>query len=399
MEYDYILVRFGELTTKGKNRKTFIQKLFNNTKVALEKYPNLTFEKTFDRMYIRLNGENHQAVCEDLKKVFGIYSFSLCLKVESNIEAIKQGCEYVMSHQEGETFKIDTKRSDKEFPIESQQVNRIVAGHLFNHCDRPLKVDVHNPDILIRVEIRPHYSYIMDEVIKGAGGYPVGIGGKALLMLSGGIDSPVAGYLMLKRGIEIEAIHFAAPPYTSDRAKEKVIRLCQKLIAYTPKIKLHVVPFTKLQLAVYENCNESYAMTCMRRMMLRIAEGVCLKRDLLAIANGESVGQVASQTLNSMNTINEVTSMPIIRPVVCYDKLEIMDIATKIDTYDISIEPYEDCCTIFTPKNPATKPSLYKVQAYEAQFDYASLVQECIDNIETIVIDKDFKFEQEDDLF
>ncbi len=302
-----------------------------------------------------------------------------------------------MNSKSWTTFKIETKRSDKSFYLTSQQINRVIAGHLFNHIDRPLKVDVHQPDMLVRVELRHDYSYIMDEVIQGAGGYPVGIGGKSLLMLSGGIDSPVAGYLMMKRGVEIECIHFAAPPYTSDRARDKVIRLCQKLTDYTPSIKLHIVPFTTLQLAVYEHCHESYAMTCMRRMMYRVSEGVANKNNCLVLANGESIGQVASQTLESMSTINEVTTMPVIRPVVCLDKLEIIDIAEKIDTYDISIEPYEDCCTIFTPKQPATKPKLYRVKQYEDTFDYETLVQQCIDNTETIIITR--QEEDEEDLF
>lgn len=399
MKYDHILVRFGELTTKGKNRKTFINKLVQNVKVALENFETLQYNKTFDRLYIILNDEPQDEVVEKLKKVFGIYSFSLAIKVETDLEQIKQASEYIINHSEGQSFKIDTKRNDKEFPLKSQEINRIIAGHIFNHCLKPLHVDVHQPDILIKIELRHDYSYIMNNVILGAGGYPVGMGGKALLMLSGGIDSPVAGYLTLKRGVVIECIHFSSPPYTSERAKEKVIKLVEKLTDYSPTIKLHVVPFTDLQLKIYEHCDESYAMTCMRRMMYRIAQKVALNNNCLVLANGESIGQVASQTLESMSVINSVTSMPIIRPVVCMDKLEIIDIAKKIDTYDISIEPYEDCCTIFTPKQPATKPKKYRVEEYENSFDFESLVDECINHTETLLIKAKNKIQENNDLF
>ena len=399
MKYDHILVRFGELTTKGKNRKTFIKKLVQNVKVALENFETLQYNKTFDRLYIILNDEPQDEVIEKLKKVFGIYSFSLAIKVETDLEQIKQASEYIINHSEGQSFKIDTKRNDKEFPLKSQEINRIIAGHIFNHCLKPLHVDVHQPDILIKIELRHDYSYIMNNVILGAGGYPVGMGGKALLMLSGGIDSPVAGYLTLKRGVVIECIHFSSPPYTSERAKEKVIKLVEKLTDYSPTIKLHVVPFTDLQLKIYEHCDESYAMTCMRRMMYRIAQKVALNNNCLVLANGESIGQVASQTLESMSVINSVTSMPIIRPVVCMDKLEIIDIAKKIDTYDISTEPYEDCCTIFTPKQPATKPKKYRVEEYENSFDFESLVDECINHTETLLIKAKNKVQENNDLF
>lgn len=397
MQYDHILVRFGELTTKGKNRKLFIGKLVQNVKAALAEFSSLEYQRTYDRLYILLHDEDQEAVVEKLKKVFGIHSFSLAIKVNSELEEIKKAVEYIVENCDGTTFKIDTKRNDKEFPLSSQEINRVMAGHVFNHTTKDLKVDVHHPQILVKVELRKEYTYIMNDVVKGAGGYPVGVGGKALLMLSGGIDSPVAGYLTLKRGVMIECIHFSSPPYTSDRARDKVLRLVQKLTAYTDKIKVHIVPFTDLQLAIYEHCDESYAMTCMRRMMYHVACAIAEKNHCLVLANGESIGQVASQTLESMSVINEVTNMPIIRPVVCMDKLEIIDIAQKIDTYDISIEPYEDCCTIFTPKNPATKPRLHRVLSYEENFDYESLVKECVENTESLLICAHPK--NEEDLF
>lgn len=398
MECSHILVRFGELTTKGKNRKTFIRKLCGNTKEILHSFHHLKYELSFDRLYIHLNGENPKAVCDQLKTVFGIHSFSLCYKVDTDLEKIKAVCLQIIENNPGHTFKIDTKRNDKDFPMLSHDINTAIAGYIFHHTSKELKVDVHHPEILVKVELRKEYTYVMDNVMKGAGGYPVGIGGKALLMLSGGIDSPVAGYLTMKRGVDIECIHYASPPYTNQQAREKVLDLVDVLRHYTHgKIVVHIVPFTELQLAVYEHCQESYAMTIMRRMMYRIAEGVAQKHQCLAIVNGESIGQVASQTLESMSVINSVIQMPVLRPVACMDKLEIIDVAQRIGTYDISIRPHEDCCTIFTPKQPATKPKSYKAEALEASWDYQSMVQECIDHVETIVIDDMYK--NEVDLF
>ncbi len=398
MNADHILVRFGELTTKGKNRKNFTRKLLKNTKEILEGFPALTYELTFDHIYILLNGEDPEAVAKKLQTVFGIHSFSICYKMEADLEKVKEVVAEVIEKNEGTTFKIDTKRNDKTYPMTSLEMNRAIAGYVFHHTTKDLKVDVHHPEILVRVEYRKDYAYVMDNIIPGAGGYPVGIGGKALLMLSGGIDSPVAGYLMMKRGVDIQCIHYASPPYTNELAREKVLDLVNVLKEYTHgKITVHIVPFTKLQLSVYDHCDESYAMTVMRRMMYRVAQGVANKNHCLAIVNGESIGQVASQTLDSMNTINQVITMPVIRPVACMDKLEIIGIAEKINTYDISIRPYEDCCTIFTPHNPATKPKAYKAEAYEAQWDFASEVQECIENVETVVVDANYK--NEEDLF
>lgn len=398
MKPDHILVRFGELTTKGKNRKLFIRKLLKNTKEILHDYSALEYELTYDRLYIYLNEENAEEVTDKLKTIFGIHNFSLCYKVEHDLEKAKEVVTYIIDHDEGNTFKIDTKRHDKSYPKNSIEMNKEIAGYVFHHTTKELSVDVHNPDILVRVEYRKDAIYIMDNMIPGAGGYPVGIGGKALLMLSGGIDSPVAGYLTMKRGVDIECIHYASPPYTNEMAREKVLDLVNVLKDYTHgSIKVHIVPFTDLQLSVYDHCDESYAMTVMRRMMYRIVEGVAKKNDCLAIVNGESIGQVASQTLESMNTINQVITTPVIRPVACMDKLEIIKIAEKIGTYDISIRPFEDCCTIFTPHNPATKPKAYKAEGYEAEWDFASEVQKCIDHTETIIINS--KYKNNDDLF
>ena len=398
MKPDHILVRFGELTTKGKNRKLFIRKLLKNTKEILHDYPTLEYELTYDRLYVYLNEEDAQEVTDKIKTIFGIHNFSLCYKVEHDLEKAKEVVTYIIDHDEGNTFKIDTKRHDKSYPKNSIEMNKEIAGYVFHHTTKDLSVDVHNPDILVRVEYRKDAIYIMDNMIPGAGGYPVGIGGKALLMLSGGIDSPVAGYLTMKRGVDLECIHYASPPYTNELAREKVLDLVNVLKDYTHGyIKVHIVPFTDLQLSVYDHCDESYAMTVMRRMMYRIAEGVAKKNDCLAIVNGESIGQVASQTLESMNTINQVITTPVIRPVACMDKLEIIKIAEKIGTYDISIRPYEDCCTIFTPHNPATKPKAYKAKGFEDEWDFEAEVQKCVDQTETIIINS--KYKNDEDLF
>lgn len=389
MIYDRILVRYGELSIKGKNRKVFKNQLHRIIRHKMRDIEGITFEITRDRFYILLNGVEPKPVLEKLNQVFGIQSYSLAAKVENDIEKIKDlALEMILDlAKEPTTFKVETKRSQKQFPLQSGEVSRVVGGHLLINTEH-LKVDVHNPQITVYVEVRQEGSYVMAEHIKGLGGFPVGIGGKGLLMISGGIDSPVAGYLLQKRGVQIEAIHFASPPYTSVRSKQKVLDLMEKNAQYAPKgeVKVHVVPFTKLQTAIHDHIPASYTMTIMRRMMYRIAEGVAKKRGALILGNGESLGQVASQTLASMFAINEVTSMPIIRPVATLDKNEIIEIAKDIDTYEISIRPYEDCCTIFVPDNPSTNPSLEKCVYYESKFDFGELVQACIDECEEITV-------------
>ena len=384
LRYEYILVRFGELSTKGKNKKDFIKRLAVNMQQALRDYPDLKFERTRDHVYIHLNGTDPFELAPVLKNVFGLRSFAPTLKVENDIEKIVEAAYEVMKSKKG-TFKVITKRANKRFPIHSDEVNRAAASRILKNCP-DLKVDVHEPDYSLIIEIREEATYVMADTIMGLGGYPVGVGGKAMLMLSGGIDSPVAGYLTMKRGVEIECIHYASMPYTSQEALNKVKELARIISSYQGKIKLHIVPFTDLQLAIYNNCDEEYAITLMRRMMYRLAERVAKENNCLAIVNGESIGQVASQTLESMGVINAVTNMPVIRPVVTYDKLEIIDLAVKINTYETSILPYEDCCTIFTPKNPVTKPHIHKVEKQEAMFDFEPFIEEAIKNTETITI-------------
>lgn len=386
VQYDYVLIRYGELTTKGKNRKDFINLLFQNTKQALKAFPELEFRKTRDRMYIDLHGADQEGVIARLKTVFGIHSFSLAVKCASEIEVIQAAALSVAQMDTTpRTFKVDTKRSDKMFPMKSMEISRAVAGYVLSNTEH-LSVDVRKPEYLLQVEVRSDASYLMGRTERGAGGYPVGVAGKGMLMLSGGIDSPVAGYLTMKRGVKLEMIHFASPPYTSEQAQQKVMDLTQKLAGYAQPIKVHTVPFTHLQTTINQYVKSSLNMTVMRRMMYRVAEGVAKKNNCLILTNGESIGQVASQTLHSMNVINEAISIPVIRPVATMDKLEIIDIAKKIDTYEISIRPFEDCCTIFTPKSPATRPKLDDIISEEARFDWAPLVQKCIDETISVMV-------------
>lgn len=387
MKYDRIMVRFGELSTKGKNKKDFIIKLASNLKHALKEYKNLSYEVKMDHIYIILNEENSDEILERIADVSGISSYSLVVKCDVNIDAIIETAYALVLQENGKTFKVKARRADKTFPYVSDDVNRLVASKILKESE--YKVDVHNPDVLVSIDIRNTACYIYTKKILGAGGYPLGVGGKAMMMMSGGIDSPVAAYLLMKRGVSLEFIHFASPPYTSEAVIDKLRDLAKKLNRYQEKILIHIVPFTKLQVAIYEHADESYAITIMRRMMYRLAERLARKRSCYAVANGESVGQVASQTLASMFVINEVTSYPIIRPVSVMDKTEIIKIARKIDTYDISIRPFEDCCTIFEPKNPKTAPKLDVSKEIEASFDFESLIKECLDNIETITITSD----------
>lgn len=379
---DHILVRFGELSTKGKNKNDFIKKLLVNIKNALAAFEKLTYEKGYDRIYIMLNGTDPDEIAPILQKVFGISSFSYAIKINSELEEMVEMGLKIAKASNAKTFKVNTKRHHKLFPYISDEINRAIAGEILRNTD--MKVDVHDPELMLMVEVRQFDTYMMPNKIKGAGGYPVGIGGKAMVMLSGGIDSPVAAYLMMKRGITVECIHYASPPYTSSQARQKVLELASIVSQYQGHVRVHIVPFTDIQLAIYKNCDESYAITIMRRMMYRLAEMLSEKQNCKAIVNGESIGQVASQTLDSMGCINEVVKMPVIRPCVTMDKLEIIDLANKIGTYETSILPFEDCCTIFTPKNPVTRPTIKKCEKLEGRFDFMPLLEEALANIEVI---------------
>lgn len=385
LTYDHIMIRFGELSTKGKNKKDFIRILYMNIKRSLKDYPEVKIETRYDHIYVHLNGQEYSPIISLLQDISGIQGLSLVCKVDKDIEKIQEASLELIKQEEGKTFKVKVKRSDKRFPIHSEEITRKVAPIILKNTD--LKVDVHNPDILLNIEVRDEGAYIFVKTFSGAGGYPLGVAGKAMHMLSGGIDSPVAAYLMMKRGVKIECIHFASPPYTQEAVIYKLEDILRKLNRYQASIKLHIVPFTKIQEAIYDHAPESYCITLMRRMMYRLADRLAHRRNCLVISNGESVGQVASQTLQSIKTINEVTNTPVIRPCAVMDKLEIIALSKKIDTYDISIRPYEDCCTIFTPKAPKTAPKLDEVVELEKKFDYESLINEALGNIEVKVIE------------
>ena len=382
-----ILIKYGELTTKKDNRSLFINKIYEHLKQALSNF-DVNIIYTRDRMFIEPKNENIEEIIDIVKNIFGIHSIVIAYKVQTNIDLIKEAALKVASIVEFNTFKVQTDRSDKNFDINSMDLSRQLGALILTNVPNK-KVDVHNPEYLMKVEVRHDYTYIYTKEIKALGGYPVGVAGKGLLMLSGGIDSPVAGYMAMKRGIQLECIYFESPPHTSLAAKNKVISLVRKLNKYQPNIKLHVINFTNIQESIYKNIDPTYMITIMRRMMYRISEKILHKRKCLVLVNGESVGQVASQTLTSMQVINNVTNIPVIRPVACLDKLEIIDIAKKIDTYETSILPYEDCCTIFLPKHPVINPVLENAIEYEKTFDFEKLIEEAVLNKETLNITKE----------
>ena len=374
-----IMIKYGELTTKKANRKLFINILDNNIKKILS---NEIYALKKDRVRMYIESDNIDSISQKLQKVFGIHSIVECYSVDTNIEEIDKAILKLINNIEGSTFKVDTKRADKSFPIHSMEFNNRIGGLILKNTS--LKVDVHNPDIMVHIEIRQEGTFIYFNEIKGIGGYPVGIQGKGLLMLSGGIDSPVAGYLALKRGVDIDCLYFESPPHTSIEAKNKVIKLASIINEYSGNIRVFVLPFTEIQETIYKNVDDTYIITIMRRFMYRIAEKLSIKYGSKIIINGESIGQVASQTLTSMSVINAVTNMPVIRPVACLDKLEIIDIAKKIGTYETSILPYEDCCTIFLPKHPVINPNIEKVLQMEKNLNIEELIDKAINNVEII---------------
>ena len=374
-----IFIKYGELTTKKGNRNVFIKKLTNNIKNILG---NINYSMKSDRSRIYIESSDIDTVVEKLKNIFGIHSIVIAYKVDNNSDTIIDSVYELVKCESFKTFKVDTKRADKRFEIHSMDFNKMVATKILKNMN--VSVDVHNPELYIKIEIRVEGTFVYFNEIKGLGGYPVGIQGKSLLMLSGGIDSPVAGYLALKRGVDIECLYFESPPHTSDQAKNKVITLANIINKYSGNIKVYIVPFTKIQEMILRNVKEEYIITIMRRMMYRIAQKFAKMNKMQVIFNGESIGQVASQTLSSMNVINNVCDIPVIRPVACMDKIEIIDIAKKIGTYETSILPYEDCCTVFVPTHPVINPTLDKCILYEKNFDYESLINEAINNIETI---------------
>ncbi|EGO8528856.1 tRNA uracil 4-sulfurtransferase ThiI [Enterococcus faecalis] len=400
MKYTEIMVRYGELSTKGKNRKTFIMQLAQNVKRALADFPALKIYADRDRMHILLNGEDSEEVIPKLSKVFGIQNFSPSIRIEKEMPAIRAMVQEVVRevYTPGKTFKITAKRSDHSFELDSNGLNQELGGAVIEAIPE-IQVQMKKPDINLRIEIRKDAAYLSYETIRGAGGLPVGTSGRGMLMLSGGIDSPVAGYLAMKRGVEVEAVHFASPPYTSEQALQKAKDLAEKLVPYVGTIQFIEVPFTEIQEEIKRVVPQGYLMTITRRLMLRLTDAIREMRKGLVIINGESLGQVASQTLQSMVAINEVTSTPIIRPVVSMDKTEIIEIAEKIDTFELAIQPFEDCCTIFAPPQPKTRPRLDKAQDYEARLDLEGLMDRALEGLKITEISAETAKDKQEDEF
>lgn len=376
-----IIIKYGELTTKKDNINFFINALRDNIKKSLKDIDNKII---YDHGRMFIETSDYENVLNILKKTFGIHEINIGYKLKTNsLEEINSELLNLLKDKEFKTFKVTTKRSDKSYPINSMEISKKVGGTILKNISN-IEVDVHNPNLEINIEIRKNEAYIYFEKIKGIGGYPVGTLGKGLLMLSGGIDSPVAGYLAMKRGIKLECIYFDSPPHTSKEALNKVKELASILSTYQNDIKLHIIHFTEIQEQIYKNCPKEYMITIMRRQMYRIAELLARRENCKCIINGESIGQVASQTLTSISTINEVITTPVIRPVCCLDKLEIIDIAKKIDTYETSILPYEDCCTIFVPEHPVINPKRKLARTYEEVFDFRTLNLQSVKNKNTI---------------
>lgn len=375
-----ILIRYGELSTKGRNKKMFTQKLASNIKKALVDFPQVKVIPDYDFMYLDLHEAPEEAVIEKVKPIFGIQSISPVYIVEKDMEVAKKVVLDLLSQEdlEGKTFKIMTRRSDHTFEMDTNQIN-LFLGDAVLEAFPDIKVQLKQPDITVRIDVRREHLMVSLKTIQGAGGLPVGTSGRVMLMLSGGIDSPVAGYLAMKRGMEIQCVHFASPPYTSPQALEKTKLLAAKIARFGGSIQFLTVPFSRIQEEIKKSVPEAYLMTIMRRLMLRITDQLRENARALAIANGESVGQVASQTLDSMVAINDVTNTPIIRPVATMDKLDIIKVAEEIDTFELSIQPFEDCCTVFAPPSPKTKPKLEKARQYEARLDVEGLIKEAVE--------------------
>ena len=382
-----IIIKYGELNTKKDNINYFIKALRNDLSKKIDN------DVEYDHGRMIIFGQTNDIVKEALNKTFGIHEYEIGYKLETNnIDIISLELVKLVKERDFNTFKVSTKRSDKSYEMNSMEISKHLGGVILRNISGK-KVDVSTPELLINVEIRKDYSLIYFDKEKGLGGYPLGTLGKGMLMLSGGIDSPVAGYLAMKRGVRLECVYFDSPPHTSKEALNKVLTLAEKLSDYSNYIKVHIIHFTDIQEAIYKNCPKEYMITIMRRCMYRIAEMLAHRENCKCIVNGESIGQVASQTLTSMNAINEVVKMPVIRPVCCLDKLEIIDIAKKIGTYETSILPYEDCCTIFVPEHPVINPEKELAREYEEKFDYNTLIKEAIKTKETITLPRKEEFD------
>ncbi len=383
---EIILVKYGEMALKGQNRSTFEDVLLRNIRYRLKQIGKFSYAKAQSTIYITPEsgsdesaGELLDAAMPRLKKIFGIAALSKALTCEKDFADITERAVPYLEDalSQAKTFKVEAKRSDKAFPMKSPQICAELGGILLEHYPH-LSVNVNEPDVTVTVEIRDTNAYVHAAREKGAGGLPVGTAGNAMLLLSGGIDSPVAAYMMAKRGLRITACHFASPPYTSERARLKVEQLCEKLTPWCGSIAFYCVPFTEIQEQIQRNCPEEYFTIIMRRLMMEIACRLAERDDCGAIVTGESLGQVASQTLPALACTDAVATMPVLRPLIGMDKVEIVDLARKIDTFDISIQPYEDCCTVFTPRHPKLRPHPEGVAAAQAEFDFAPLVDEAV---------------------
>lgn len=381
---NYLMIHYGELSTKGNNKKEFIRCLNTNVKRALKKYEVET-KSTRDHIYVYLYKNNIDEVISRLQEISGIQKISLVEKTDLDLDAIKEKSLEMMLDEGISSFKVDAHKAKQFLNVSDYELDCILGDYILKNAAKT-KVDLHNPEGKLKVMLNENGAYLSLHNYPGLGGYPLGMNGKVTLLLSGGIDSPVAAFSLIRRGIKVECLHFASPPYTSMAVIDKLKDLLKQLNEYQSDIKLQIVPFTKLQEEIYKNVAESYCITIMRRMMVRIATKVAINNNSLALATGESIGQVASQTLESIKVINEVTNFPILRPLATMDKLAIIDISKRINTFDISIRPYEDCCTIFKPKKPKTKPRLDECLKFEEKFNYASLIDEAVANIETIYI-------------
>ena len=381
---EIILIKLGEIVLKGLNRKNFEDALMRNLKRRLAKIGEFHVQIAQSTISISpVHDDTDFDEVEDcVSKVFGIAAFSRACVTEKDIDKIKQtAVEYLAdTFDTPKTFKVEAKRSDKKFPYKSPEICEKVGGYLADKFPN-ISVDVHNPDVTVTVEIRDFGAYIRAGFIRGAGGIPVGTGGKACVLISGGIDSPVASYMMAKRGLELTAVHFASPPYTSIRAEEKVVELLQRVAKYSGRMKMFTVPFTEIQEQIREKCKEDYFTIIMRRFMMEIAEEIARKNGCHALITGESLGQVASQTLNAIECTDNACNMPVFRPLIGMDKEEIISISRKIDTFEVSIQPYEDCCTVFTPKHPKTKPVLSEVIAEQNKLDCKGLIQRAVEGV------------------
>jgi thiamine biosynthesis protein ThiI len=382
-----LLIRYGEIALKGQNRPFFEKKLFKNIEAALQGLGQ-PFQVEFirGRYYVTTAEEHLFPALRRLQKVCGIVSISPVSQAELSLDEIcRQAAQLLASCQPETTFKVNTRRANKKFPYLSPEVNKLVGAYLLKNYPE-LRVDVHNPEIPVNIEIREKKAYLYSRVFPGPGGLPVGVTGKGLLLLSGGIDSPVAGWMALKRGVEIEALHFHSPPFTGEGAINKVLDLCQQLASYGQRITLHLAPFTEIQQEIMSRCPRPLLITLMRRVMFRIAARLAQKRKITVLFTGESLGQVSSQTLENLVAINAVTTLPVLRPLIGFDKEEIVEISREIDTYPISIRPFEDCCTLFIPRHPATRPSLAQLTGAEKQIALEELITSCLKKLESRTI-------------